>query len=702
MSPILIVDDKEENLYYLEALLTGHGYTVELARHGAEALVKARQNPPQLIISDLLMPVMDGFTLLRHWKSDGRLKSIPLIVYTATYTEAEDERLALDLGADAFILKPAEPEEFLARVREVQANKTAGLPNPPKHQIGDEKALLKVYSESLIRKLEEKTLQLEQANQALQHDIVERRRTADSLRESEERFRATFEQAAVGLAHVGLDGKFLRINDKFCEITGYPREELLNLSLAELTVPEDRAAGLEGMATMLAGRQTTFTSEKRNLSRQGEIYWVNLVISLLHDENRAPKYFIAVFTNITERKNLEQQFLRVQRLDSMGALASGIAHDLNNVLAPIMLSIALIKLRLPAEDETLARQLDLLAKTTERGAKLVRHLLNFGRGLVSDRVVFQPRHVAHEIEQLVRETFPKNIEVHHSYDHDLWNITGDPTQLHQVLLNLCVNARDALPQGGRILIRLGNAIVDQAISSRHLDAKPGLYVALSVTDNGAGIPAAVREKIFDPFFTTKEPDKGTGLGLSSSLAIVRSHEGFIDLETEEGKGTTFKVYLPASKADTTTAPAPEASRHEGRNELILVVDDEPIILEVTKRILERYGYRVLLAENGVEAVSQYALQHDKIAAVITDMSMPIMGGPATILALRTINPNVRIIASSGKGLETSRKEAGAAGAEIADFIAKPFTSGDLLQCLRKVLGNHSRPPFTTNSAESSS
>lgn len=281
MSFVLIVDDKENNVYYLTALLAGHGFTVQSARHGAEALVLARKAPPDLIVSDLLMPVMDGYTLLRHWKADPRLKRIPFVVYTATYTEAEDERLALNLGADAFIVKPTEPEAFLERIRQVQANLEAAVPAAPRFPIGDERALLKVYSETLIRKLEEKTLQLEDANLLLQRDNDERRLSEENLRESEERFRATFEQAAVGIAHVAPDGKFLRVNDKLCEITGYGRDELLQRTFADLAVADDMADGENARQAMLAGLQSVYAVEKRYLKKGGRVYWVNVVTTLL-------------------------------------------------------------------------------------------------------------------------------------------------------------------------------------------------------------------------------------------------------------------------------------------------------------------------------------------------------------------------------------------------------------------------------------
>ncbi|HEY1108503.1 MAG TPA: PAS domain S-box protein, partial [Opitutaceae bacterium] len=369
MSRVLIVDDKEDNLYYLEALLRGHGFTVESARHGAEALVLARSDPPDLIISDLLMPVMDGYTLLRHWKADVRLCTIPFIVYTATYTEAEDERLALSLGADTFILKPSEPEDFLARIREVQANRAAARPTPPRHQDGDEASLLKVYSEALIRKLEEKTLQLEEVNKTLRQDIAARQHIEEHLRESEERFRATFEHAAVGIAHVSPDGYFVRVNDKLCEITGYTRDELLKLSFQELTAPEDRAEGEGARRALLEGKIKLYTAEKRYRRKDASTLWVSIVTTLLREDSGKSKYFITVTSDITERKALEDRVLRGQRLESIGTLAGGIAHDLNNLLAPIMMGVEMLRLGGTRTGE--ASVLDNMELSARRAAGLV-------------------------------------------------------------------------------------------------------------------------------------------------------------------------------------------------------------------------------------------------------------------------------------------------------------------------------------------
>ncbi|MFA6289919.1 MAG: response regulator [Opitutaceae bacterium] len=685
MNRVLIVDDKEENLYYLRALLTGHGFDVEIARHGAEALVLARRSPPDLIVSDLLMPVMDGYTLLRHWKSDVRLKTIPFIVYTATYTEAEDERLALNLGADAFILKPTEPDDFLARLREVRDRTAAAAPSEPRHTDGDEKGILKVYSETLIRKLEEKTLQLEDANQALQQDIAERKRAEENLRESEERFRGTFEQAAVGIAHVDVDGKFLRVNDKLCEITGYPREELLKLTFTDLTAPEDRAEGNDARRAVLARAHNAYTLEKRYRRKDGGMLWVNVVTTLLRDSAGEPKYFISVISDITERKVLQDQFLRAQRMESIGTLAGGIAHDLNNLLAPIVMGVDLLK-QLDPDPRSLP-VIENMARSAKRGTDLVRQVLSFARGVEGTRMPLQAREIVREVESIAGNTFPKNITIETDLAPDLWLVTADPTQLNQVLLNLCVNARDAMPNGGRIDLVAANVEVDEQYAVMNRGASPGRYVVLRVTDNGCGMPKEVVDRIFDPFFTTKELGKGTGLGLSTVLGIVRSHGGFVNVYSEPGKGSVFKIYLPA-RAETAGAVAsgPEApALPRGNGELVMVVDDETSILDITRQTLLTFGYQVITAEDGAQAIGLYAIHREAVAVVLTDMMMPVMDGPSLIAALHRINPSVKIVAASG--LDANGNVARAATAGVNHFLAKPYSAEAMLKMLKTVLAD---------------
>jgi PAS domain S-box-containing protein len=404
--------------------------------------------------------------------------------------------------------------------------------------------------------------------------------------------------------------------------------------------------------------------------------------TLVRNDAGAPKSILCIHTDVTERKKMDAQFLRAQRMESIGTLAGGIAHDLNNVLSPIIMAVELLKLK--SEDPLTLDVLNTVEASAHRGADMVQQVLSFARGVEGERLLIQPRHLLKDVQKIVADSFPKNIEVKGSFTPDLWNVLGDPTQLHQVLLNLCVNARDAMPDGGRITISAENVTVDEPFAAMHLEAKVGPHVVLQVQDNGTGMPAALLEKIFDPFFTTKEVGKGTGLGLSTSLAIVKSHGGFIAVTSETGRGSIFRIHLPAqATASEAEIDAPQLHLPRGHGELILVVDDEASIRTVTQQTLEAFGYRVVLACDGVDAVSIYAQRHAEIAAVITDMMMPIMDGPAMIHVLAKINPRGRVIAASG--LAGQYQISKGAYPTVKDFLPKPYTTEALLLKLSAVL-----------------
>jgi CheY-like chemotaxis protein len=354
-----------------------------------------------------------------------------------------------------------------------------------------------------------------------------------------------------------------------------------------------------------------------------------------------------------------------------------------------MVSIGLLKEQ--TKDPMLLRLLGSLDASTQRGAQLVKQILTFGRGVKGERIPLDLRQVAREIRQLVQETFPKSVEFEIDAPADLWLVTGDPTQFHQVLLNLAINARDAMPAGGKLTIAFQNHAVDPVYAGLNPDARVGPHVLVQVTDTGTGIAPEIIGRIFDPFFTTKPPGLGTGLGLATTFGIIKSHGGFINVYSEPGKGSTFKFYLPASATgeQAEQQAVSQGGLPRGRNEIILLVDDEEAICSTVKKILERHGYRVLTAANGAEAVSIYAARGAEIAAVITDMHMPVMDGPATIVALLSMNPRVRIIGSSG--LAANGGVAKAASAGIRHFVPKPYTAEKMLRTIRDILDNGSAP-----------
>ena len=519
-------------------------------------------------------------------------------------------------------------------------------------------------------------------------DITERKRAQEQIRSQA----AMLDQAHDAIILYNLENRVVFWNAGAARILGIKPEEAIGRTAAEIYPAEDLPPILDAMKATL--EHGFWHGELHLRNRDGQQVVLETHRTLIRNDAGEPVAHLSINADITEKKRIETQFLRAQRLESVGILAGGIAHDLNNVLAPILMSIALLKLKMP-ENEKVQKQLDQLAAYAQRGANLVKQVLTFGRGVENQRVLMQPKHIGREIEQIIYDTFPKNIEFEFTVGSDLWPINGDPTQLHQTILNLCVNARDAMPGGGKLTVRMENHTLDSTYAGMHQSASPGPYVAIIVTDTGCGIPAAIREKIFEPFFTTKEVGKGTGLGLSTTVAIVKSHGGFIDLKSEEGRGTTFTLYFPASSAPA-PVDAPDAAKRGlpmGENELVLIVDDEDLIREVARNTLERFGYRVLLAQNGTEAIALYALHRTDIAVVITDMAMPVMDGPATILALRTINPDVRIIGSSGQGGTSLMKTGQTDAAQLTYFIPKPYTAETLLRTIARVLNRGSAPPI---------
>ena len=508
-------------------------------------------------------------------------------------------------------------------------------------------------------------------------DITERRQAVQKMSEHA----AVLDQAHDSIFLLDLESRVTYVNPAAEKLFGWSAAEMIGRKGVEVYRPEDHEQLTK--ATLETLRTGAWQGEICIHTREGREIFVDTRRTLIRDPQGVPKGQLSISADITEKKKSEAMALRNQRLESLGTLAGGIAHDLNNVLAPILMSIAL--LRLKTEDESGRRLLATLEMNAERGAQLVRQVLAFSRGAEGEKTIIRPITIAREIEQIVCDTFPKSIVFEVVSGPEAWCVTGDPTQIHQVLLNLCVNARDAMPNGGRMSLRIENRAVDGGVAAANHGAKPGRYVAISIADTGSGIPAAIRERIFEPFFTTKDIGKGSGLGLSTSLGIVQSHGGFIAVASDPGKGSTFTIHLPASTEPAAPpAKAPKASGlPRGHNELILVVDDEQPILNVAKTTLERFGYRVVTASNGAAAVSLYALHRDTIAAVITDMAMPIMDGPAMAIALRAINPSIRIIGSSGLGASGGSEVAADAG--VTDFISKPYTAETLLRAIATVL-----------------
>ncbi|MBD2523367.1 PAS domain S-box protein [Nostoc sp. FACHB-133] len=425
----------------------------------------------------------------------------------------------------------------------------------------------------------------------------------------------------------------------------------------------------------------SWQGELSKVTKSGKEIVVQSRWTLMRDLEGKPKSILSVDTDITEKKQLEEQFFRAQRLESIGILAGGIAHDLNNILTPILAAAQLIQGKFFQDEERSGQLLALVESNAQRGAALVKQVLSFARGFKGERIIIQVKYLISEITQIVKETFPKSIELSTIIPEDTWAITGDITQLHQVLMNLVVNARDALPDGGKITISVENKFIDEAYTRMNLDAQVGHYIMITVADNGVGIPPEILDRIFEPFFTTKEVNTGTGLGLSTVLGIIKSHAGFIKVSTNVGKGSKFDLFLPAVEA-TEAFKIEDLDVLPGEGEFILVVDDEAQIREITAIILENYNYRILAASNGIEAIALYAQYKHQINAVLMDIMMPEMDGITAIRTLQKMNNQVKIIACSG--LNSMEIFSQACDANVKAVLSKPYTARELLKSLHNL------------------
>jgi len=520
--------------------------------------------------------------------------------------------------------------------------------------------------------------------QGIFRDISRRKEVLEQLRT----LSTAVEQSSASIVITNVQGDIEYVNPKFAQLTGYAPEEVVGKNPRILKSGHTPAEAYQKLwSDITQGR--AWRGEFQNKKKDGGLYWETAFISPIRDEQGKITHFLAIKDDITEKKRLEQQFLRAQRMDCLGAIAAGVAHDLNNILAPILMSVDLLR----SSPGAMAEKdfLELLHTSATRGTEVVRQLLIFGRGLEVRRSHVQVRTLLLEMARLIQETFPKTITVETSLPRDLWLISADPTQIHQVLLNLCVNARDAMAHGGVLTITAENQIVDETAAAEAPDARPGKFVRLTVTDTGTGMAPETLDKIFEPFFTTKEPGKGTGLGLATALGIVKGHEGFLQVHSRRGEGTRFEIYLPAMagseapEADKALARPPPPKAH---GEVILLVEDEDAMRAVGRQMLISNGYRVLTARNGAEGILKYSRHRNDILAVVTDLVMPVMDGAAFIRALRELSPRTRIIAMSGLAPEAAPDQP-----QADAFITKPFETEELIQTLQQVLNSPERGDF---------
>ncbi len=935
MKRVLVVDDQAENLYLLRALLEGHGYAVDSACNGAEALALARKQPPDVVVSDLMMPVLDGYMLLREWKADPGLLSIPFIVYTATYTDAQDERLALDLGADAFLLKPTEPEVLIARLTEI-LDRTTATPSANRPSADEDRFLLG-YSRALIRKLQEKSAMLEQVNRDLERDIAARQaaevhlegtraqlsslvdsvsgvlyeadaetlrfsfvspqaerllgfplsrwtedpvfwasrlhaddrdrvmqaarealaqrdrhvceyrliaadgrvvwirdlptfadepgqsvrrrglliditeqRQAEADRQaSEERFRLVaratndaiwdwdlvtqslwwsegFEllfgfrrdevepsieswynrvhpddkQGVLDGVHRVIDGggsswayeyrflckdgsyayvldrghvihdaagkpvrmvggmtdmtarkrneEELRLRDRaiqavsqgivitdpnqpdnpivyvstgFERTTGYSRVEALGRNCRFLQGEDTDQRDVQELREAVAAARPC-SVEILNYRKDGSHFWNHLTISPVLDPDGRLTHFVGVQNDVTERRRLEEQFRQAQKMEAIGQLAGGVAHDFNN-LVTVIAGYSEILLSRTDLDPSIIEPARAIKEAGERAASLTRQLLGFSRQSMLQPRLVDLNAVITELTSMLRRLIGEDVMLSTVLDPGISLVRVDPGQLDQVLMNLAINARDAMPRGGKLTIETANVMRTDEYAATHLDTRPGPHVMLAMTDTGLGMPPEVQARIFEPFFTTKEIGRGTGLGLAMVFGIVQQSSGGIHVYSEPGRGTTFRLYFPAV-AGGELPPAEPSVRPSARGtETILLVEDEAGVRRLAEMNLIEQGYRVLTAPDGRSALALADAMEGTIDLLLTDVVMPAMSGPEVAEQLRRRFPRIRVLYMSGYTTDAVVRH-GLLEAEMS-FIQKPYTPTALANKVRHVL-----------------
>ena len=509
-----------------------------------------------------------------------------------------------------------------------------------------------------------------------------------ALQISEARYRRLFETAQDGILILdATTGQVVDANPFMQVLLGYSLEEFVGKKLWEI----GPFKGIEACKTAFAELQVkdSVRYESLPLERKsgGRVEAEFISNAYIAAQRRLIQCNIR---DVTERMKMAEHSLRTQRLESIGMLAAGISHDLNNVLAPIGMVVSL--LRTSITDPKDLRMLDILDRSADRGAGLVRQIIGFVHGVGGEPRVVQVKHLLNDVSEIIRETFPKSIIVEVQLVPDLWPVLANPTQIHQVLLNLSVNARDAMSAGGTLRLSAENCVLDAAAAQAIKGAAPGAWLMLQVEDTGTGIPPELLERIWEPFFTTKAAGEGTGLGLSTVRGIISASHGFMTLQTAMGRGTTVRAYLPVAPADaagdSSSNPFPQ---ERGNGELILIVDDEQSIRDMAGATLDHAGYRTVMATNGEEALAIFNEKSAEISLIITDLDMPRMGGVALARAIRVINPALKILAMGGfADRYTKEKPCDFASA----FIAKPFTVAILVNQVQRLLhGVGSKPPI---------
>lgn len=678
MKKVLIVDDVAENRYILEKVLGGHQMEVMSAQNGQAALDKAYANPPDLIISDILMPVMDGYTLCKIWKSDDHLKNIPFIFYTATYTDPKDETFAKNLGADLFIIKPQEPNVIIETIKEI-IEKDHVVQSAQYQPLGSEMEFFRQYNEILFRKLEKKVLDLELLNRRLNQEIEEHKQTEEKLFKLSQ----SIEESPVAFVLMDVNGNLEYVNPQFFRISGYAPRNMIGLNVKSLQPTGSQTDDFQE-AWESVGADNIWRGEMQIKKQDGECFWAYLTLLPLKNPEGRVNSMMMIMEDTSEKRQLEAQLIQSQKLEGIGQLAGGVAHDFNNILTAIIGYAQLVYLNMQSDD-TNRGHIKHILDYSEKAATITKSLLAFSRKQTTNLSCFNVNDLISDFQKLLLRLMPENIEIQTQFTSQKLSVLVDQVQLEQVIMNLATNARDAMPDGGLIIIATNMTEIDQEFIKSNGYGRTGSYAQITMADMGRGMNRQTLDKIFEPFFTTKEPGKGTGLGMTIVYNIVSRHNGFITVESEPGKGTRVRILLPiVEAAEDVNGSKTEEYIEQGGARTILVAEDDSGIRDLITTILTERGYEVIGVADGVEAVKQFSENREKVSLVMLDGIMPKKNGREAYREIRAMKPDVKVIFMSGY-LENMLDFDHLMEREI-HFLQKPVLPLDILKKIQELLG----------------
>jgi two-component system, cell cycle sensor histidine kinase and response regulator CckA len=647
---VLIVDDERQNRQLVDVMLKPEGFSLRSAASGEEALAMVAQDPPDLILLDVMMEGMDGYEVARRIKANPATKGIPIIMLTAL-DDRNARMLGLSAGAEDFVSKPVDRAELCMRVRNL--------------------VRLKAYGDYH-----------DKYSQMLESEVGSR---AVELVESERLYRSTFDAAPVGIVHVGVDGKWLRVNQRLCDLLGYSREELQSAAVQELVQAGEADDEAMSSRRMAEGKLDHYVvREKRYRHRDGRFVWARVNMSVHRDAQGQCQHFISVIEDITDSRALEAQLRQASKMDAIGQLAAGVAHDFNNLLSVIMGYSEMLVADLPEADPVRADLSEITAAGL-RAVELTRQLLAFSRQQVLQPQLVDLGEIVNGMEKMLGRLIGADVELCTTAAPGLARILVDPGQMEQIVMNLSVNSRDAMPGGGKLSIETAEIDLDATFAAEHVGVSPGPHILLTVSDTGAGMDKATLARVFEPFFTTKEVGKGTGLGLATVFGIVRQSGGTIWVDSEPGKGTKFELYFPAADRSLVARPAvlsADPNKLHG-SETILLVEDEESVRTLARAILRKHGYDVLEAQNGGDALLLCEQHAAAIHLLLTDVVMPRMNGPQLAERLRSLRPEMRVLFMSGYTDDAVVR--GRIRDAAVDFLQKPITPQTLARKVRGVL-----------------